>query len=352
MTCSRPERSLQPIAAWVFALVAAGLHGCADGGGGSESGQTAAPTSPGAPGANAAAPPTGLVRVGVAASLRPLLDSLASAQTAAHPGLRFQVQSAGSQVLVRKALELGEPFDVLVLADPVLLQQLRPDWSAFHVVIATDRLVLARATGVDAAALTADNAFDVLLQDDVVLGMANPDLAPLGYRTQLSWMLAEEVLRRPGLAQRLRARVGQRHLYPDASALLAPLQTGELDYALMYGAAVMGAGIGYIELPLSMSLGDPRQSDAYGRVQVEVRAGIGDARVARVGAPVTYAATIAAAADNPAGARALLSGLLSPAGHTDMRKRGLRPYGSEVGRWHGTPPPGLRDAVAAAAQRQ
>lgn len=290
--------------------------------------------------------PTGIVRVGVAASLRPLLDALAADRAKAFAGLRFEVQSGGSQVLVRKATELGERFDVLVLADPVLLEQLQPSWSSFHVLFATDRLVVARGTGVAQDALSAGNAHDVLLQDGVVLGMANPELAPLGYRTQLSWLLAQEVLARPGLAAQLRAHVEPRHIYPDASALLAPLQTGEIDYAVMYGAAVQAAGIGFVELPLSMNLGDFKQSQAYARVQVAVQTGAGG-EATRTGAPIVYGASIASASENPAGAHALLAALLSRAGDAEMRRRALRPYSSEAGRWQGSPPEGLRDRLSA-----
>jgi len=140
-------------------------------------------------------------------------------------------------------LDLEDPADREKLADAALFGELlQPAWTGAHVLYARDRMVLAHTDGSEGAdEIGPDNWVQVATRPGVDVGMADPDLAPVGYRALMVLRLAD--LHYPGTAveERVRAHIGRRNLRPDVAELLPPLQAGALDYAFLYAAAAKAA---------------------------------------------------------------------------------------------------------------
>ena len=193
------------------------------------------------------------------------------------PGLEVQLAVSGSQEACRKVAELGHRADLVATADfRVIDRILRPAHADFTVRFTTNELVLvhlqhSRFT----EEISAKNWFAVLLRPGVRLGMASPDLAPIGYATLLAWQLAElsEGTQRVGadLAGRLRSRIASEHVTSDESELLQLLQSRAIDYAFMYRSSAEEHNLKLVQLPDAYNLGAADRDDDYARASVQVR---------------------------------------------------------------------------------
>lgn len=116
-------------------------------------------------------------------------------------------------VLIQQ-LDSGAEADLLLLADASLLDKLNPDRVVASKVFAGNRLTLMARKGLDGTAET------LLARADLTLAVADPQAAPLGrYTTQAL----------------TRYRVKNK-LVPlkDASGVLAALESGHADLAVLY----------------------------------------------------------------------------------------------------------------------
>ena len=209
------------------------------------------------------------LRVMAAASLRGVMEQLASRYEAEHPGETVRVETGGSLALARRVRDLAVDVDVLFLADASLFGELlQPEWTSFHLRYATGRMVLAYTDeSIGADVIDAESWPDVLERSDVAIAMADPTTAPVGYRTLAVLRLFD--LLRPGRD-------------------LENLVVGAVDYAFLYAATARAAGLRVVELPPAMNLGELRLAPTYARVAVD----LDDGRMPRPGAAVVYGVSI------------------------------------------------------------
>jgi molybdate/tungstate transport system substrate-binding protein len=251
-------------------------------------------------------------------SLRAVLDSFAR-----DGGVVVRQENGASLELARRITDLQRIPDLVVLADQeVFPELLMPRATSWYARFARNRMVIAytdRSRG--AAALSAESWRRVLLRPDVLVGRADPALAPAGYRALLLFRLAERHYREPGLAARLEARSPARLMRANASELAALLSAGELDYIIEYESLAKANGLRYLALPPEIDLGDAARAASYARATVRVARG-GDT-VTRTGAPILYGASVPRAAPHrDAGVRALAF-LLGPDGRALLRARSV-----------------------------
>jgi molybdate/tungstate transport system substrate-binding protein len=265
------------------------------------------------------------VHVGVAASLRAAFEDLARDFEARNPGVTVRVESGASNVLCRKALDFGPAFDILVLADASLFSELlEPRWTDHHVLLATDRLVVVRSADArESDRVSTANLSDVLLGEGIRIGMADPHRAPLGYRTLLAMQLLERHTGRAGLADGLRTRVGARFVWPDAAALVAHVQSGELDYAFLYAAGARDAGLSFTELPPEASLGSLDHARAYAEATVAIAGLTPGSRLVRRGEPIAYGAALAKGASADPVKALLMAEMIGTRGADALARHGL-----------------------------
>lgn len=265
-----------------------------------------------------------VLAVSVASSLakpvRAALDSFAA-------GARVEIQqeNGGSLELIRRITELGRIPDLLLLADADLMAQLVvPAHASWQANFARNRLVIAYSErSRHAAALTAATWRDVLTRPDVEVARADPDRAPVGYRTLLAWQLAARVFGDSGLPARLAARAPPRNLRASEAEVVALVQAGEVDYAWTYESTARAAGLRVLVLDARYDLGAVAESSAYAAVTIRLPgAASGDSVTVR-GTPIAYALTVPRGAANAAGGARAAAFLLSPRGRRIMHAAGL-----------------------------
>lgn len=127
--------------------------------------------------------------------------------------LQGTVQGAGSRVLVQQ-VNNGAKGDVLLLADPELLQALDPSKVETSTIFAQNRLSLVARNGLSGEAEA------LLSREELTLAVADPQSAPLGRYSE----------------QTLTHFEVQTKIVPlkDASGVVAALQSGHADLALIY----------------------------------------------------------------------------------------------------------------------
>jgi len=203
----------------------------------------------------------------LAAPIRAALDTFAR-----RTGTVVLQENGASLELARRITDLHRIPDVVALADEEVFRQLLvPRAASWYVRFARNRMVLAYTDrSADAARVSAANWYRVLLRPDVRVGRSDPTLAPVGYRTLAVYQLAEAYYHVPGLAARLEARTPPALIRPNASALVALLQAGELDYIVDYESLARANHLRYLRLPMDIDLGDPARTAHYARVSVRV----------------------------------------------------------------------------------
>ena len=285
------------------------------------------------------------VAVAAAGSLaRPVaaaLDTLAR-----RDGLVARTETAGSVELARRTADLGQPPDLLLVADAeVIAERLMPAHATWYAVFATDRLTLGHRPGSRFAERLRTQAWDAAATGgDVALGRSDPDLDPAGYRALLVAQLAERHLAAPGLAGRLLARAPLANVRPKSADLVALVQAGELDAAWLYESVARSAGLATVRLPDAVSLGAPAESLAYAAASVRVAGRTRRDTVTVHGRPIRFALTVPRGAAHPEAGARVAAYLLGAEGRALLHRFGLD--ASEPPRLVGTGAPRVvRDVI-------
>lgn len=269
------------------------------------------------------------IAVFYASSLSAVLSDAAEAFQKENPRFRLRLAPSGSQVAARKVSELGMRADLVAVADANLIpRMLVPGHATWNLVFATNEIVLAHR---DHSKLTdqikADNWPAVLLRDDVRLGRADPDTAPIGYQTLMAWQLAEAAggPSSSGLAAKLAAKCASRHVTQDEAELVALLEARAIDYAFVFRSTAEDHHLKLLALPAEINLSRPELAGHYASASVEVRMqqGQGAARIA--GGPVTYGLTIPKSALQGEAAARFVAFLLGERGRRLLERRGFHP---------------------------
>lgn len=341
-------------------LAAALLSSC---GTGVEDGQTPTPTNgeaiatDGLPEVDPATP-SGKIRlkVMIAGSLMVPFGELEQAYEAAHPEIDVEVEAHGSIQVIRHVTEIGDLVDVVVPADYNLIPMLMyttevPEsgekFTNWYLEFASNRLALAYTDqSALADTLTAENWYEVLADPEVRLGLSDPRFDASGYRTLMIMQLAEEAYNNPTIFERtflgrftnnirVQKSGGQAVIHvPEvleptetsnivmrgsSIALIALLESGEIDYAFEYESVIKQQGLNYLPLPEALNMGSPEMSAAYAGVQVQL-----DFRrftsVSPIfdGALIGYGITIPANAPHPQEALDFVAFVVGPEGQAIM----------------------------------
>jgi molybdate/tungstate transport system substrate-binding protein len=233
------------------------------------------------------------VVVFIAASLtnaiRPQLDSFAAAN-----GVTLLTESGASMEHVRKLTELHRIPDLLLLADDdVFPRYLVPNYTTWWADFARNRMVVAYTERSKAAKEISDtNWFNILTRPGVEVGRADPNLAPVGYRTLTLFALTALKYGQASLAGRLAENAPAKNVRPNAAELAALLAAGELDYIYDYESVARAQNFKYILMP----------PDVTGR-------------------PVTYALAIPTQAHHKRSAERALEFFLSDSVRPKLRRR-------------------------------
>jgi len=260
-----------------------------------------------------------LVVMNAASMTKPLtivLDSFA-----ARTGLHYQIEPGASLEIARRVTELGRRPDVIALADPeVFPKLLMPRYATWYAVFGRNRIVLAYTdTSKFAHQIGPANWVTIIQRPGVQVGRADPNTDPSGYRTLLTFQLAERYYRKPGLAAALLAAAPQRNVRPREADQVALLQSGDLDYIWTYQNLADQSKLKTVDLPPEIDLGTPADSATYATASARVVGKtLGDTITVR-GAPILFAVTVPSIAPHAAAGTRFVAYLLSADGRRILR---------------------------------
>ncbi len=254
---------------------------------------------------------------------RPLREALDSISAGGGPVVRLEIM--GSRELLRAVTSLGRTPDLIVSADAEELEQaLIPDFVTSSTTFATNRVVLALSPkSALSPKLTAMNWADVAASGSLRIARADPARAPLGYRTQLVWQLAEHALVRPGLAARLAAASPEALMRGNESDLVALLESGDADAAWCYESLARALKIPYVRIGDAVDLGSVADSATYRIATIRIAGSRPGDSVTVTGIPIRYAIAVLRNGPDVIGATMLRERLLDSASVRIMRRVGL-----------------------------
>ncbi|MHC4213473.1 MAG: extracellular solute-binding protein [Planctomycetota bacterium] len=216
-----------------------------------------------------------------------------------NPQVQVIREAAGSRACARKISDIGKPCDVMASADYKVIDTLligeHADW---NIKFASNEIVIVfEKESKLGSKIDKDNWYELLMQSDVSFGRSDPNLDPCGYRTVIAIELAAKFYKRFGLAGGLLAK-DAKYIRPKEVDLLALLEVGELDFVFIYRSVARQHGLGFLELPDEINLGNAEFADVYETASVCISGKKPGTFITRKGAPILYGVTIPKAAPN------------------------------------------------------
>ncbi len=282
-----------------------------------------------------------------AGSLSVPVKRLSEAFEKENPGVRILTEGAGSLQTARKVTELGKSCDIMLSADHfVVSSMLIPEYASWNIRFATNALVIAyRPESSYSSIIREENWADILLKDDVIIGRADPDADPCGYRTVFLATLAEEYYGRPGLADSLLGK-DRNYIRPKEVDLVALAETGVIDYMFQYRSVAIQHGLRYLELPEEINLSSPLMTDLYSRATCLIPGDAPGERTMVRGDYISYSGTVLDKAPQKELAMKFFAFMLSDEGRAIFRECGQKPLVPAVADDEAVVPHALRGYLA------
>jgi len=261
-----------------------------------------------------------------AGSLSVPFKELATEYEKLNPGTKVLLEPAGSLVCARKITELKKPCDIIASADYFVINELLiPDYTKWSIRFATNEIVIAfQKKSKYASEINASNWMDILMKDDVTFSRSDPDSDPCGYRTILTFKLAEKYYNRPELADRLASK-NRDFIRPKEVDLVALIEANAVDYMFQYKSVAIQHNLRYIELPREINLGDPSMNDLYKTVSQDVTGSTPGSKITVTGEYINYSLSVLDNAPHYKDGVNFVSFLLSDKGMDIFRKNGQQP---------------------------
>ena len=246
-----------------------------------------------------------------AGSLSVPFEKIAKAFETEFPGTKVLLEPAGSVASARKITDLKKPCDVLASSDyKVIEEMLIPNFTGWHIPFASNEMVIAYNDQSTAwREINAENWPEILARSDIFFGRADPNADPCGYRTVMTFELASDYYKIPGLAEQFSSK-DQKYIRPKEVDLLALLEISEIDYIFIYKSVAVQHQLKYIELPLEINLENPALDEYYSKAVVKIQGKEPGQTIDISGEAMIYAATIPDNAPNRLAAVAFMAFLL------------------------------------------
>lgn len=291
------------------------------------------------------------LKVIVAGSLLVPIQALEKEFERLNPDVDVQIEGHGSVQVIRNVTELGKEADLVIVADAQLIPLLMysteipgsntpfADWS---IRFATNRLGIAYQPGsAYSSEIDAENWPEVLSRTDVTIGLADPRIDAMGYRSLMLLQMAADYYGDPTLFERtigaamdpppavteedgtrtivvpeiVRSTQSRVKLRGYSIQLMALLESGDLDYSFEYESVARQRQFQFLALPPAIDLSSLDYEEGYRRVNVRLDFRRFSSLIPDfVGTRITYALTIPKNAPHPEEAARLAEFLLGPDG--------------------------------------
>ncbi len=268
-----------------------------------------------------------------------------------NPDVDVQLEGHGSVQVIRAVTELGEIADIVAVADaqliplmmyPLMITDQKKPYADWTIRFSANRLGLAyKSESAYSGDINDDNWCEVLARPDVTIGLADPRIDAMGYRTLMALQLAEDLYDDEGIFERtigyamdpavkitrsnevdtisvpeiLKSRDPRIKLRGYSIQLMALLESGDLDYSFEYESVAKQRGLEWLRLPSAVDLSEGSLMEQYARTAVS----LDFKRFSSIvpifkGAPIVYGLTIPGNAMNPEEADRFINFLLGPEG--------------------------------------
>lgn len=210
-----------------------------------------------------------------------------------NPGVEVFAESSGSLDAARKITDLNKDCDILAVADYLVIDNLIiPEFASWNFVFASNEMIIAYTEKSRySTEINSENWQEILLKDDVYIGRSEPDADPCGYRAVFVFQLAEKFLKSENLAEKLLSKQNT-VIRPKEVDLLSLLETGNIDYLMIYKSVALQHNLKFIELPDDMNLSNPDLEELYNSVSMMV-AGSEPGKESEIkGSSILYSLTI------------------------------------------------------------
>ncbi len=320
----------------VSVLAAAGLAvalaaGC--GSSGSSSAPSASSSTSGAHGT--------LIVFGAGTLATPFTAELAAFKKA-DPGVIIHSQFGASGDMIKDITQLGQPADVLGVADYSLIPKLMSGTSAPHATwylgFVSNQITFAYTShSKGAGQLTPANWYKILAEPGVHIGRSNPAADPSGYQILQMLQLAQSYYHDSTLAASVLKNSPGSSVAETETSLLAALQSGQIDYLAIYRSDALEQHLKYIALPDQINLSDSVLAADYAKVTIN--AGSLGMLTAK---PIIYGLTIPSSAPDAALGQKFVAFVLSSQGQAIMRSNGFVVISPALASSQAKVPAGLR----------
>jgi len=242
------------------------------------------------------------------------------------PGVKILMEPAGSLVCARKITELKKPCDIIASADYFVINELIvPDYASWSIRFATNEIVIAFSDKArHSKEIDSTNWIDILQRNDVIYARSDPDSDPCGYRTVMTFKLAENYYSRTGLAEAF-TKKNVDFIRPKEVDLVALIESNAIDYMFQYKSVAIQHNLKYIELPDYINLGNPDKNNIYNTVSLNITGSSPGSRITARGDYINYSLSILRDAPNIKGAIDFVAFLLSPEGLKIFKESGQDP---------------------------
>lgn len=279
--------------------------------------------SAGAPGSPAGAALRGTLTVFGAGTLETPFNAEIQAFTKANPGVTVHSQFGASGDMVKDVTQVGQPDDVLGVADYSLIPKLMSDpgkpHASWYLGFVSNQITLAYTShSKGASQLTAANWYKVVSQPGVHIGRSNPAADPSGYQFLQMLQLAQRYYHDPALAGAVLRNSPDSTVAETETSLIAALQSGQIDYLAIYKSNALEQHLKYIALPSQINLSDQSMATEYAKVTVNAGS-LGEKQAK----PIIYGLTIPSNAPDPALAEKFIAFVLSSQGQSIMHANGF-----------------------------
>ena len=264
------------------------------------------------------------IRVLHAGSLSIPFKQLADAYMKKHPDVMVLLEAHGSRTCARQISDLHRPTDVMGSADSAVIKNLLiPEHADFCIDFTTNEMaIMYTEKSKYADTINADNWYEILLKPEVEYGHSDPNADPCGYRSVLTWQLAEKYYKQENLFKQLTEKMPEKNIRPKETDLIAMLEAGELDYIFIYRSVAEQHSAKYVALPDEINLKSVELADVYASAVMKITGKQPGEWIEVKGEPMVYGLTLPKNASNPEGGAAFIDFILSPEGQEIMKKNG------------------------------
>lgn len=261
-----------------------------------------------------------------AGSLSVPFKELAKEYEKKNPGIKILLEPAGSLVCARKITELKKPCDIIASADYFVIDQLIvPEHAPWSIRFATNEIVISfQEKSKYAGEINSENWMEILLRDDVTYSRSDPDSDPCGYRSVMTFKLAEKYYGIPGLADKLISK-NRDFIRPKEVDLVALIESNAVDYMFQYKSVAIQHDLKYIELPDEINLGNHRLNNIYNLVSLDVTGSSPGSKITVKGEYINYSLALLKQSPHTNEAIDFVAFLLSNDGLEIFRKNGQEP---------------------------